>query len=157
MTSKKIDFCEKGIPISFLKVRWHGLLSVLKQFVTCEGHYGLVFLYNIWFLMKFIGFHLNVSFYLLRILYKMSKRYKRQSLDSSLFHHNLIKIMLAHHLKTIGDCYDGFLASNGFVSTISVNNPNSGESLVKGHFDSLINNPATNPLEELIPSQSPHD
>jgi hypothetical protein len=48
MTSRKIDCCEKGIYVSLLKVRWHGLLSVLKQFVTCEGHYGLVFLYHIW-------------------------------------------------------------------------------------------------------------
>jgi hypothetical protein len=48
MTSRKIDCCEKGIYVSLLKVRWHGLLSVLKQFVTCEGRYGLVFLYHIW-------------------------------------------------------------------------------------------------------------
>jgi hypothetical protein len=43
MTSKKIDCCEKGILVSLFKVRWHGLLSILKQFITCEGHYGLVF------------------------------------------------------------------------------------------------------------------
>jgi hypothetical protein len=30
MTSRKINCCEKGIPISLLKVRWHGLLLVLK-------------------------------------------------------------------------------------------------------------------------------
>ena len=47
MTSRKIDCCEKGIPVSLLKVRWHGLLSVLKQFITYEGRYGLVFLYHV--------------------------------------------------------------------------------------------------------------
>jgi hypothetical protein len=47
MTSRKINCCEKGIPISLVKARWHGLLLILKQFVTCEGHYGLVFLYHI--------------------------------------------------------------------------------------------------------------
>jgi hypothetical protein len=126
MISRKIYCCEKGIPISLVKHWWHGFILILKQFVTCEGRYGLVFLYHIRFLMLFIGFHLNVPFYLLRSLYKMSKRYKKQSLDSSLFHHDLIKILLTHHLTTIGDCWDGFLARNGFFSTVSVDDPNSG-------------------------------
>jgi hypothetical protein len=65
--------------------------------------------------------------------------------------------MLTHHLKTIGDCWDGFLVRNGFVYTISVDSPNSGESLVKEHLDSLNNNPATKPLDEVMPSQSPHE
>jgi hypothetical protein len=47
VTSRKIDCCDKGIPVSLLKVRWHGLLAVLKQFITYEGHYGLVFLYHV--------------------------------------------------------------------------------------------------------------
>jgi hypothetical protein len=68
MTSRKIDCCEKGILVSLLKVRWHALLSILKQFITYKGHYGLVFLYHVRFLMHFIGFHLNVPFYLLRSL-----------------------------------------------------------------------------------------
>jgi hypothetical protein len=62
MTSRKIDYCEKGIPISLIKRRWHGLLLILKQFVTCEGRYGLVFFYHIWFLMHFIGFSFECAF-----------------------------------------------------------------------------------------------
>jgi hypothetical protein len=108
MTSRKINCCEKGIPISLVKSRWHGLLLILKQFVTYEGHYGLVFLYHIRLLMHFIGFQLNMPFYLLRSLYKMSKRYKRQSVDSSLFHHGLIKILLIHHLSTWATVGRGF-------------------------------------------------
>jgi hypothetical protein len=77
VTSRSIHCCDKGMPISLLKIRWHGLLAVLRQFVTCECRYGLVFLYHIRLLMHFIGFQLNMSFYLLRSLYKMSKRYKR--------------------------------------------------------------------------------
>jgi hypothetical protein len=48
----------------------------------------------------------------------MSKRYKKQSLDSSLFHHGLIKMLLVHRLKTLGDDWDGFLARNGFVTPL---------------------------------------
>jgi hypothetical protein len=110
VTSRKIGCCDKGILVSLLKVRWHGLLVVLKKIITCEGCYGLVFLYHVRLLMHFIGFSLNVSFYLLRNLYKMSKIYKKQNLDSSLFHHGLIKLLLVHLLKTLGDDWNGFLA-----------------------------------------------
>jgi hypothetical protein len=113
------------MPISLLKTRWHGLLAILRQFVTCEGRFGLVFLYHIRLLMNFIGFHLNMPFYLLRSLYKMAKRYKRQCLNSSLFHHGLIRMLLVHHLKLQGDDWDTFLSLNGLVtpSLIEVDKP----------------------------------
>jgi hypothetical protein len=123
VTSRKIQCCDKGMPISLLKDRWHGLLAVLRQFVTCEGCYGLVFLYHIRLLMHFIGFQLNMPFYLLRSLYKMAKRYKRQSLNSSLFHHGLIRLLLVHHLKLQGDDWDTFLTRNGFVTLNPVEMP----------------------------------
>jgi hypothetical protein len=159
MTSRKINWCEKGIPFSLLKVRWHGLLSVLKQFMTCEGCYGLVFLYHIRLLMHFIVFHLNVPFYFLRILYKMSKMYKRQILNSSLFHHGLIKILLVHHLTTLGDEWDGFLTRNGFAIVIPIETPILGEPLIRKQFNFSSNEPEylkKNPHDEAIPSQFLH-
>jgi hypothetical protein len=51
----------------------------------------------------------------------MAKRYKKKRLDSSLFHHGLIKIMLAHQLKLQNDDWDSFLTRNGFA------NPNAAE------------------------------
>jgi hypothetical protein len=116
VTSRNIDCCDKVIPVSLLKIRWHGLLGVLRKFITYEGRFGLVFLYHIQFLMHFIGFHLNMLLFLLRSLYKMSKRYKKQNLDSILFHHGLIKLLLVHHLKTLGEKWEGFIARNGFVT-----------------------------------------
>jgi hypothetical protein len=68
MASKKSFCCPKGTPISLFKPRWHGLLLMLKQFITCEGRYGLVFLYHVCLLMVFLGFKLNVPFYLHRSL-----------------------------------------------------------------------------------------
>jgi hypothetical protein len=76
MTSRKTNCCVKGIPIALLKPRWHSLLLIMKQFVTCEGQYGLVFLYHICLLMNFIVSDLDIPFYLLMGLYKMFKRYK---------------------------------------------------------------------------------
>jgi hypothetical protein len=88
----------------------------MKQFVTCEGHFGLVFLYHLRLLMIFIGFPLNMPYYLWRSLYKMARRYKKQCLGSSLFHHGLIKIMLVHQLKSQNNDWDSFLTRIGFAN-----------------------------------------
>jgi hypothetical protein len=90
----------------------------------------------------------------------MSKRYKKQSIDSSLFHHGLIKIMLMHHLSTVGNYWDGILTRNGFATTIPAENPNSGEPLIKKQFDIPSNEPNSlnkNPLDKAMPSQSSHE
>jgi hypothetical protein len=112
--SRKVTSCDRGMPISMLKPRWHDLLMLVKQFVTCEGRYGLVFLYHLRLLMIFIGYPLNMPFYFQRSLYKMSKRFKRQKADSSLFHHGLIKLIVVYHLSLHGDSWRAFLARNGF-------------------------------------------
>jgi hypothetical protein len=46
-TSWKITSCDQGMPVLALKPRWHDLLAIVKQFITCEGRFGLVFLYHL--------------------------------------------------------------------------------------------------------------
>jgi hypothetical protein len=55
----------------------------------------------------------------------MLKRYKRQHLNSSLFHHGLIKIILVHQINLQNDNWDAFLIRNGFItpSPVEVDNP----------------------------------
>jgi hypothetical protein len=62
----------------------------------------------------------------------MAKRYKRQRLNSSLFHHKLIKMLLVHQLKLQNDNWDAFLIRNGFItpSTIEVDKPMMEETTV---------------------------
>lgn len=116
-TSMRITSCDRGMPVTTLKPRWHDLLAIVKQFVTCEGRHGLVFLYHLWLLMSFIDLPLNMPYFLLRSLYKMAKHFKRQKSDSILFHHCLIKIITIHQLKLNDDCQDAFLLRNGFASS----------------------------------------
>jgi hypothetical protein len=85
--------------------------------VTCEGRYELVFLYHLRLLMNFMGYPLNMPFYFQRSLYKMSKRFKREKAESSLFHHGLIKIIIVYHLSLHGDSWQAFIARNGFDDT----------------------------------------
>jgi hypothetical protein len=84
--------------------------------VTCEGRYGLVFLYHLRLLMNFIDYPLNMPHYPLCSLYKMSKDFKREKDDSSLFHHCLIKVIIVHHLSLSGDYWQAFLSRNGFAT-----------------------------------------
>jgi hypothetical protein len=153
-TSRKINCCDKGMPMSLLKTQWHGLLAVLKQFVMCEGLFGFVFLYHIRLLMNFIGFQLNIPYYLWRSLYKMAKRYKRQQLDSSLFHHGLIKILLVHQLKLQNDEWNTFLTRNGFVNSniVEIEKPMIEETIIPARaVPSSTEAYVTASLSELIP------
>jgi hypothetical protein len=64
--------------------------------------------------MVFMGYQLNMPYYLHRILFKMSKKYKRNQADSSLFHYGLVKIIVACHLSLHGECWSDFIARNDF-------------------------------------------
>jgi hypothetical protein len=97
-----------------LKQHWHDLLMIIKQFITCEGRYGFVFLHHLCLLMVFMGYQLNMPHYLHRSLFKMSKKYKRNQADSSLFHYGLVKIIVVCHLSLRGDCWSNFIAWNDF-------------------------------------------
>ena len=44
----------------------------------------------------------------------MGKRYRKKRLDSSLFHHGLIKILLVHQLELQNDSWDSFITRNGY-------------------------------------------
>jgi hypothetical protein len=81
--SCKVTSCDRAMPISTLKPRWHDTLMIIKQFVTCEGRYGLVFLYHLRLLMIFMGYSLNMPFYFHHSMYKMSKRFKRHQDDKA--------------------------------------------------------------------------
>jgi hypothetical protein len=108
------------MPISTLKPRWHDLLIVVKQFVTCEGRYGLVFIYHLRLLMNFMGYPLNMPFYFPHSLYKMAKRFKREKAGSSLFHHGLIRLIVVHHLNLHGDNWKDFISRNSFFDSKSI-------------------------------------
>ena len=55
----------------------------------------------------------------------MSKRFKREKADSSMFHHGLIKLIVVYHLSLHGDIWRAFIARNDFDDTnpIQVDKP----------------------------------
>jgi hypothetical protein len=112
--SRKVNSCDRGLPTNMLKQRWNDLLMILKQFITCEGRYNFVFMYHLRLLMVFMGFELNMPHYLLRSLFKMAKRYKRNQSDTSLFHFGLIKMLMVYELGLRRDSWSVFLSQNNF-------------------------------------------
>jgi hypothetical protein len=100
--------------MTILKQHWHDVLMIVKQFITYEGRYGFVFLHHLRLLMVFMGYQLNMSYYLHRSLFKMSKKYKRNQAHSSLFHYGLVKMIVVCHLGLHRDCWNAFLSHNAF-------------------------------------------
>jgi hypothetical protein len=109
-----VNSCNRGLPAKMLKPRWYDLLMILKQFITCEGSYGFVFLFHLRLLMVFMGFELNMPHYLHRSIFKMAKKYKRNQADTSLFHVGLIKMLIVSELGLRRDSWKNFLNRNGF-------------------------------------------
>ena len=64
--------------------------------------------------MVFMGFELSMPHYLHRSLFKMAKRYKRNLADTSLFHLELIKMIMVYELGLCRDSWHDFLSRNGF-------------------------------------------
>jgi hypothetical protein len=112
--SRTVNSCNRGLPAKMLKPRWYDLLMILKQFITCEGRYGFVFLFHLRLLMVFMGFELNMPHYLHRSIFKMAKIYKRNPANTSLFHVGLIKMLVVSELVCVE--IPGRIFSIGMVS-----------------------------------------
>jgi hypothetical protein len=112
--SRMVNSCDKGLPAKMLKPHWHDLLMIIKQFITCKGRYGFIFLFHLCLLMVFMGFKLSMPHYLHRSLFKMAKRYKCSEADTNLFHLGLIKMIMVYELGLCCDCWGDFLSHNGF-------------------------------------------
>jgi hypothetical protein len=102
--------------------------------------------------MNFMGYPLNMPFYFQRSLYKMSKRFKREKADSSLFHHGLIKLIIVYHLSLHGDSWRAFIARNGFDDTdpVQVDKPVVNETKVEPPVPFHVLLPLLNPRSTLI-------
>jgi hypothetical protein len=70
--------------------------------------------------MNFMGYPLNMPHHFLHSLYNMSKRFKCEKDDSSLFHYGLIRLIVIHHLSLHGDNWQSFLSRNGFAKMDSI-------------------------------------
>ena len=107
----------KGILISALKNKWSNMLSILQKFITCEGRFGSMYVYHIRLSMNFLeNGTLNLPFFLLNSLRRMTTNVQKkvESIETTLYHHGLVKILVEFHLRSVGDSWEDFLVRNFF-------------------------------------------
>ena len=107
----------KGIPVSALNNKWGTMLLILQKFITCEGIFGFMYVYHIRLLMNFLeNGTINLPFFLLNCLRKMATNVQKkiESIETTMYHHGLVKILVEFHLKSIGDTWEDFLVRNFF-------------------------------------------
>ena len=107
---------KKGIPSSALKNMWQNMLLILQNFITCERRFGTLYVYHIRLMMHFLDEEINLPFFLLHSLKRMAFNVQKrvQFLETTLYYHGLVKILIEHHLRKVGDNWDDFLLRNHF-------------------------------------------
>jgi len=107
-----VTIFRKGIPISSLKNKWGNMLLILQKFITCEGRFGFMYVYHICLLINFLeNGTINLPFFLLNSLRRMATNIQKKirSIETTMYHHGLVKILVEFHLKSIGDTWEDFL------------------------------------------------
>ena len=107
----------KGIPVNLVKEEWTALLLLVQKFFTCEGRFGILYVYHAKIMMHFLGEHdINLPYFLLSSLRKMCSIVQRnpRNIEPHLYHHGLVKILVEEQLKAKRDTWDRFLVRNHF-------------------------------------------
>ena len=92
------------------------LLQIIIQYITCDGRYATVHFYHLRFLMAFKGSKMNLPYFLLNSLCKMSSNVQNTIGDQYhiILHHGLVNILVKYQLSLIVKTRDQFLNENGF-------------------------------------------
>ena len=79
--------------------------------MTCEGHLSSAYVYHLRLLVVFLGFPLNLPYYLVQSFTKMSSAIKKgpKNIGRSLFHHGLVRILVERELSKQNRSWDDFL------------------------------------------------
>jgi len=92
----------RGIPIHALKEEWVSVLLIIQKFITCEGHFGAMYMYHTQLLMNFLENQtLNLPYFLFLSLKKMCTTIQKniEDIEPHLYHHELVRILIEDQLK----------------------------------------------------------
>jgi hypothetical protein len=90
------------VPKSHLVEDFDKMLKIIQRYFTCEGRFNMLYQYHIRIFLHFTGKDaMNIPFYLLSIMEKMSDRVqaKSKAVDTSVFHSGLIRMLVMEELK----------------------------------------------------------
>ena len=105
-----------GVARKYFKKEWRPVLDLIHRYVTCEGRLSSAYVYHLRLMSVFIGFPLNLPYYLVHSLSKMSSAIKKgpKHISHSLFHHGLVRMLIERELSKSERSWDEFIESNGF-------------------------------------------
>jgi hypothetical protein len=104
LPDKHNPYWKKGVPHNWIIQEWHTVLIIIHRYIEFEGRFSLVYIYHIRLLMNINGdYPLNIPYFLLKILSKMSKRVQSHptTTKGSLFHQVLIKTQVVSALSEV--------------------------------------------------------
>jgi hypothetical protein len=110
-----IDNLSKGMPRSHLVEDFDKMLKIIQGYFMCEGRINMLYQYHISLLLHFTGkYTMNIPFYLLRSMGKMSDRVQAKSrvVETSVFHSGLIRMLVMEELKNRNIPWEKFIISS---------------------------------------------
>jgi hypothetical protein len=108
------DNLSKGVPRSHLVEGFDKMLKIIQRYFTCEGRFNMLYQYHIRLVLHFTGKdEMNIPFYLLRSMVKMSDKVQEKSkvVDTSFFHSGLIRMLVMEELMKRNIPWDQFIVS----------------------------------------------
>jgi hypothetical protein len=112
----------KSMPRSQLVEKFDRLLKIIQRYFTCEGRFNTLYHYHIRVLLHFTNkVEMNIPYYLLRRIGKMSNRVqvKSKDVDSSLFHSRLIRMLVSEELGKKEISWEHFVVTSHFKLDIA--------------------------------------
>jgi hypothetical protein len=141
-----------------LEDKWQKLLKVIQVYITCEGRYGRVMLYHFRIINHFTGKNpLNLPHYLHRSLTKMAQKVqaKPEKINSRLFHHGLIKLIVMGELQRRERTWDYLLFWGEFEQEIQPKGKNTPTKKSSTPKSSKRKRRALSPVQTEQPTPSP--
>jgi hypothetical protein len=113
-----------GVPRSHLVEYFDKMLKIIQRYFTCEGRFNMLYRYHIRILLHFTGKdEMNIPFYLLRSMGKISDRVQAKSkvVYTSSFHSGLISMLVLEELKKWNIPWEQFIFSTHMKLDIDLN------------------------------------
>jgi hypothetical protein len=112
----------KGVPRNYLIEKFDKILGIIQRYFTCEGRFNTLYEYHIRILLHFTGkIEMNIPYYFLRSIGKMSDRIQSKSkdVDTSIFHSRLIRMLVSKELGKKDISWEHFFISSHFKLAIA--------------------------------------
>jgi hypothetical protein len=120
----QVDDLSKGVPRNHLIEQFDKILRIIQRYFTCEVRFNTLYQYHIRLPLHFTGkIEMNIPYYLLRSIGKMSDRIQSKSkdVDTSIFHSGLIRMLVYEELGKKDISWEHFVIASHFKLDIAAN------------------------------------